>query len=113
MKLKALLFSMIILLGAATTASAHQPEDWFPQEFPAEVFVYPNPSNGVFFIELQSNDFMQVELKVVSLIGKTIKQETLEPNTRVQLDLTDQPKGVYFVQLTAGNEKYLKRVIIQ
>ena len=113
MKLKAILFSLVILFSAAASATPINPTDWAPQEFPAEVFVYPNPSNGVFFVELQSDEFMQIELKVVSLIGKTVKQETLEPNNRVQLDLTDQPKGVYFVQLTAGSDKYLKRVIIQ
>ncbi len=113
MKLNAILFSLLMLFSAAVFANGTQPDEMTPQEFPAEVFVYPNPSNGVFFVEIQSNEWIHVELKVVSLIGKTVIQESIEPNNRIQLDLSDQPKGVYFVQLKAGNESYLKRVVIQ
>ncbi|MEM6347695.1 MAG: T9SS type A sorting domain-containing protein [Bacteroidota bacterium] len=114
MKLKAVLFTFLCLF--AFSAFANGPFDanpMAPQTFPAEVQVYPNPSNGVFFIEVQETDLMQVEFKVVNLIGKTVKQETIDANQRLRIDLHDQPKGVYFVHLKAGNDTYMKRIVIQ
>jgi hypothetical protein len=46
-------------------------------------------------------------------LAKRVIEKTIEANYRVQLDLTDQPKGIYFVQLKAGKDTYLKRVVIQ
>ena len=114
MKLKLILFSLLCVFTFA--AFANGPINDNPlalQVFPAEVQVYPNPSNGVFYVEIQETDLMQVELKVVNLIGKTVKQEPVEANQRVRIDLHDQPKGVYFVHLKAGNDTYMKRIVIQ
>lgn len=114
MKLKLILLPFLCLFTFA--AFANGPFDgnpMAPQAFPAEVQVYPNPSNGVFYVEVQETDLMQIEFKVVNLIGKTIKKETLEANQRLRIDLQNQPKGVYFVHLQAGNEIYMKRIVIQ
>jgi len=114
MKLKLILLTFLCLFSIG--AFANGPFDanpMAPQDFPAEVQVYPNPSNGVFYVEVQDTDLMQVELKVVNLIGKTVKQETIEANQRLRIDLHNQPKGVYFVHLKAGNDIYMKRIVIQ
>jgi hypothetical protein len=50
MKLNAILFSLLILFSSAAMANGPWVEKEAPQEFPAEVFVYPNPSNGVFYV---------------------------------------------------------------
>ncbi|MFK7925201.1 MAG: T9SS type A sorting domain-containing protein [Bacteroidia bacterium] len=114
MKLKLILLTFLCLFSIGVFANGpFDTNPMAPQVFPAEVQVYPNPSNGVFYVEVQDTDLMQLELKVVNLIGKTIKQETLEANQRLQIDLHNQPKGVYFVHLKAGNDVYMKRIVIQ
>ncbi len=66
--------------------------------------VFPNPSNGVFNINLSSNDENTVNLTVKNVVGKTILTETVRVvgNTRHQISLADYSKGIYF--LTIGNE---------
>ena len=64
--------------------------------------VFPNPSNGVFNINLSSND--NVNLTVKNVVGQTVISETVtvSGNTNHKISLTDYSKGIYF--LTVGNE---------
>jgi len=66
--------------------------------------VFPNPSNGVFNINLSSNDDNNVNLTVKNVVGQTVLTETVNVsgNTNHQISLTDYSKGIYF--LTIGNE---------
>ncbi len=66
--------------------------------------VFPNPSNGVFNINLSSNDENNVNLTVKNVVGQTVLTETVNVagNTRHQISLADYSKGIYF--LTIGNE---------
>ncbi len=66
--------------------------------------VFPNPSNGVFNINLSSNDENNVNLTVKNVVGQTVLTETVNVagNTRHQIALADYSKGIYF--LTIGNE---------
>jgi len=61
--------------------------------------VYPNPSTGVFIISAAAN------IEVFNLIGDLILLE----NNATSIDLTDAPKGMYFVKLNGGKiEKLIK-----
>jgi len=64
--------------------------------------VFPNPSNGVFNINLSSND--NVNLTVKNVVGQTVITETVNVsgNTNHKISLTDYSKGIYF--LTVGTE---------
>lgn len=64
--------------------------------------VFPNPSNGVFNINLSSND--NVNLTVKNIVGQTVVSETVtvSGNTNHKISLTDYSKGIYF--LTVGTE---------
>jgi len=66
--------------------------------------VFPNPSKGVFNLNLSSNDDNNVNLTVKNVVGQTVITETVNVsgNTNHQISLTDYSKGIYF--LTIGNE---------
>lgn len=66
--------------------------------------VYPNPSTGVFRVDLAQ----QQTIKVYDLYGKLILQTTLQPNEII--DLSNYPDGVYFVKLV-GESVGMIRVI--
>lgn len=63
---------------------------------------YPNPSSGVFNINLSSNDATNVNLTVKNVVGQTVLTETVSGNANHKISLTDHSKGIYF--LTVGNE---------
>jgi len=66
--------------------------------------VFPNPSNGVFNINLSSNDDKNVNLTVKNVVGQTVLTETVNVSgkTNHTISLADYSKGIYF--LTVGNE---------
>ena len=75
--------------------------------------VYPNPSNGVF--EIKSFDFSQVtntSLQVLNISGKVIHNQVLTDFSHT-LDLSDYPKGMYFVQLESEDFIETQKIIIE
>lgn len=75
-----------------------------------EFAIYPNPTNGIFTIQSQSNDPIS-EVKLYDLLGNQIlvKKPTL---SSVELDLTSYADGVYIVEVTSSQAiKTIKKVI--
>ncbi len=78
-----------------------------------EASVYPNPTNGVFFLQIDSQFFENFEVKIVNLIGQAVEVRQVSTNERVQFDLTSLPKGFYFVKIQVDQQQVIKRVILQ
>ena len=84
-----------------------------PTDLPVEtlVNVYPNPNNGQFNIELTNNEETTL-IEVYDLMGKQVfTQNTNE--TIKKIDISDQPKGIYLVKITVGNEVFNEKIIYQ
>lgn len=72
-----------------------------------KITVYPNPSSSIFFIELPEEN---ATIRVTALDGKLIEQTTIYSN-KARLDLSDQPKGVYLVEVsTKENIQVIKAI---
>ena len=66
--------------------------------------VFPNPSNGIFNINLSSEKDNSVNLTVKNVVGQTVLTETVNVSgtTNHKISLTDYSKGIYF--LTVGTK---------
>lgn len=69
-----------------------------------EFSVYPNPSNGVFTLNLNSDINENIALNVRNVVGQNVinKTITVAGKTIETINLTDFSKGIYF--LTVGNK---------
>jgi hypothetical protein len=75
--------------------------------------VYPNPSTGLFSLFILGNANSTIELKVVNMIGLTVRKESnLKAGHEFTVDLTGYPKGVYFILVNDGYQSYNKKVIL-
>jgi hypothetical protein len=72
------------------------------------IIVVPNPSNGIFHIETNKLQFSKI--KIYNTIGKII-YESVSRNT--EINISNQPKGAYFIELHAQDKIYNKKLIIQ
>jgi hypothetical protein len=72
--------------------------------------IYPNPNNGHFSITIESDETTLIE--VYDLMGKQIFSENTNEVKR-KIDITNQPKGIYLVKVTVGNEVFTEKVIYQ
>ena len=65
--------------------------------------VYPNPSNGLFNIVAGSN-ISSLKAKVYDISGKLIYQKDFS-GSKISLDLTNYPKGIYILNLIDNKEQ--------
>lgn len=72
--------------------------------------VFPNPSNGLFFIKNLENN-SRIQIYVYSVQGELLVEDLIEANGG-KIDLTNLTKGVYLMRLANNNETSTKRLII-
>ena len=77
------------------------------------IAIYPNPSNGIFNINLGEINPTLIEVYDVS--GKIIlsKKDIKSSNFETSIDLTSAAQGIYFVKIEADNQQIVKRIIKQ
>lgn len=76
--------------------------------------IYPNPSTGSVFIESGFND-QQMEYLIVNMLNEIVLEGNFNLNKyeRIELDLSAQPAGVYFVYLKDSNNSMIRKVILE
>lgn len=72
--------------------------------------VYPNPSNGNF--NLQLKDVSDVMIEIIDLTGKKVLEQKILEN-KTDIDISNQPNGIYLVKLIKANSIEVKRIIKQ
>lgn len=77
-----------------------------------EVNVYPNPSEGLFTVQL-SNNSTNVKAIVFDVYGKIVYNQKLDSHTENQVNLTHLSKGIYFIQLIKDKNNITKRLFIK
>ncbi len=75
------------------------------------VFVYPNPSKGIFNISL--GNLQPTGIEVFDLTGKKVyeKKEVTISNFETKIDLSNVTQGIYFVKIIENNQSTVKRII--
>ncbi len=82
--------------------------------FENAITVYPNPSNGLINVGFDLASTNDVSIKVTDAVGKLIAVLPTQGvrNNTVIVDITDQAKGVYFVNISNGLETVTKRITL-
>jgi hypothetical protein len=85
-----------------------------PSDF--ELSVYPNPSSGIVNLDMftTKNIGSKVNIRVTDIIGKIVKEYVIQnPNGYIhQLDLRQQPNGIYFISIYNDNYKRTERITL-
>jgi len=80
-----------------------------------EVQIYPNPSNGLLFVELNGSFNNNCDVYVYNIQGQLIKKQyvtNITSNSVFELDMSKQGKGVYFVKFVNGENVSVKKIIL-
>lgn len=72
--------------------------------------VYPNPTNGILFYELNNNSNSQIQ--IMDTNGKLVV-ETSHEKSNGMLDLRTLSKGIYFMRIVMDNEMTIKKIVLQ
>lgn len=81
-------------------------DDIFGQQFS----LYPNPTSGTFFIDLNAN-FTELTATVSTIAGQVIQQRIYQQASNLELSI-NAPAGIYFVTLSSpeGTKRVMKLV---
>ena len=69
--------------------------------------IYPNPSSGVFCLNLGSGTW---QVQVFNLMGRELMEIQCEGKTVI--DLGNQPKGMYFLKANNGNQEVNRKIVV-
>jgi hypothetical protein len=83
-------------------------------QIPIPLFtVFPNPSQGVVTIGMQSPRMSVLEFKIYDVSGRLIKSvqtdETAAENVSIKIKL---PAGIYLIRCTGGDDDYQSKLVI-
>jgi hypothetical protein len=83
-------------------------------QIPIPLFtVFPNPSQGVVTIRMQSPRMSVLEYKIYDVSGRLIKSvqtdETAAENVSIKIKL---PAGIYLIRCTGGDDDYQSKLVI-
>ncbi len=78
------------------------------------ITISPNPSSGKFIIHSPNGKSSQIIIN--NLSGQTIYEKefpvSLPTATNYEIDLTDQPKGIYFLEIKIADGSVVKKVVV-
>jgi len=75
------------------------------------VLVYPNPSNGIIYLETK-NGFALIAMEVVDVYGRSIKTFT-DLSATESIDLSMLAKGVYFLRFKSDEGEAIQKIILE
>ncbi len=85
----------------------------FDPIIPGELSIYPNPTNGIFYIDLAKDAFV---VDIANIHGQLVIRKELNTNmanSTYKLDLSSQPKGVYFISVKSITDIKCGKLLIR
>lgn len=79
--------------------------------FVPEISIYPNPSTGIFTLEI--NIESPKEVIVYDILGNIVYSVSNVLTKYPQLDLSSKSNGIYFVKVISGDIIKVNRIILQ
>lgn len=78
----------------------------------SRVLIYPNPSSGRFEISNSSGKPIEA-ISVFDMSGRMVESQTISETGSIQVDLSDEPSGMYFIGLRSGSGNRYFKVIVK
>jgi len=75
------------------------------------VNIFPNPSSGIFTVNLRN--CRDAKICVYDVLGNCLLNKNCRSDVSPKIDLSCQPKGIYFVELLSGTERRTEKIIIE
>ncbi len=75
-----------------------------------EIYVFPNPSSELFYLQLDNTAQEELNVAVYNLLGQKIIDNITNSN-EIILDLSNYPVGSYLLKIAVGQEVLSKKII--
>ncbi|MEI7727549.1 MAG: T9SS type A sorting domain-containing protein, partial [Bacteroidota bacterium] len=74
--------------------------------------IYPNPTTGIFTLELNGFDKSQTAcIEIYGMRGEKIQRKEISVEQKQKFSLSDEPVGIYFIRVISGNRSETTKII--
>ncbi|MGB3851872.1 MAG: T9SS type A sorting domain-containing protein [Tunicatimonas sp.] len=73
-----------------------------------DAFLYPNPTNGPFSLEINSDVWVGGKATLYNIIGEALAQRVIAPGSNAY-DVSELTSGIYFINLQQGDQHKILR----
>jgi hypothetical protein len=80
-----------------------------------DVKVFPNPSNGAVSLWFENESNQPVLYRVINVLGEVINEDEYKGvlyKNKINIDLSKNPAGIYYVELLVGSAKATKKILL-
>jgi hypothetical protein len=97
-----------------TASNCSTPSSLNEQSAPATISVFPNPSRGLISVDLRGVKGNEIRVTLFNVLGNELRSEVFRNNpAKAELDLNEYQDGIYMVMVSAGENKYLQRIVLR
>lgn len=78
--------------------------------------IYPNPNEGMFTIQFETENPEKVDMELLNLQGAVIERQQLylqSQKSEFNIDISDKAKGIYFIRLQNNHIMRIERIIVK
>ncbi len=81
---------------------------------PEFMLVYPNPTDGRFYVDLSIELEKEIILEILDPMGKVLMQQKFPPYLLIkeEYNLSDRPAGIYFIRVYNDSFQIIRKLII-
>lgn len=81
------------------------------------LLIYPNPTNGIATVDFTTPNNTKANIAVFDVTGRVVEQTQVNTNagvnTKYQVNASEKlTSGIYFVSISIGNDKVVKKIVI-
>jgi len=83
---------------------------------PEKINFYPNPNNGKFNLAFTLPKKADTDISIYNLEGKSVYNEKLpnfSGNYDKEIDISRNPKGIYFFKVSQGSSSHVKKIVVE
>jgi hypothetical protein len=74
----------------------------------SEIHIYPNPNSGLFTIKLEN--LSEGTIQIMDINGSLVYSKNIK-NKEFEVNIQEQPAGIYFIQVKSGKKIITKKII--
>ncbi|GAB4336149.1 MAG: hypothetical protein OHK0038_14310 [Flammeovirgaceae bacterium] len=97
--------------GCVSTVSKTLTVTAIEDEVLSSIKIFPNPNTGTFSVEI--GDFEASQISLFNTLGKLIEVKEVRKGEAVRFELTQLPKGMYYLRLESSEKSFTKKVVIE
>ncbi|SHJ40722.1 Por secretion system C-terminal sorting domain-containing protein [Tangfeifania diversioriginum] len=77
-----------------------------------EVNLYPNPTQGMVNVDIESSTARDIELTVLDITGKQVLHRQFNAAERITFDMSGNVSGMYLVKLNISGNQVIRKLIL-